>query len=143
MGFNTHINDRLNQWARWLLSQASGGLGYPSQCAFARMSADGDSYSSRVPVGISEAAWEVEQAVQSLAPELRQCVVAIYCESGTMEQKAKDYGCHRVTLYARLDRAHEQIMDWLQMYACETRLTRLHNICSNPQNSIGVTTRNP
>lgn len=114
--FNTYINDRLNAWARWVMSRAGGGLGFPKQVAFSRLSGGGPG--SQLPAGLDENAYEVEQAVQTLRPELKQAVQAFYCSVGTVEQKAKDCHCCRDTLYSRLDRAHGLILDVLNGYAC-------------------------
>lgn len=122
MAFNTYINDRLNHWAQWRIQRVQGAEGYPRQSAFARLGGGGEiDYSTRLPPDVNEQAWEVEQAVQALQPELKQCVMVFYCEVGTAEQKAKDCRCCRDTLYARLDRAHGKILDILNGYACGER----------------------
>lgn len=118
MAFNTYINTRLNQWAQWVQARASGALGYPSRCAFVRLAAERDP-SSRLPMGVDEQAWEIERAVQELQPELKQCINEFYCRIGTAEQKAKYCKCTVKTLYNRLDRAHNRILDLLNGYACE------------------------
>lgn len=115
--FNTYINNRLNDWARWLLMRSDGGQGYPGQSAFVRL-AGGTKPGAYIPPGLDEDAWEVEQAVQSLKPELKLVVQAFYCHTGTVEQKAKECHCHRDTMYARLDRAHGLIMDYLNGCTC-------------------------
>ena len=117
MAFNTYINDRLNQWALWVALRASGGIGYPTRCAFVRL-AGGDDLGSRIPAGVDEQAWEVEQAIQALRPELKDCVFEFYCRIGTTEQKARNLHCCLKTMYLRLDRAHGLILDSLNGYAC-------------------------
>ncbi len=117
MAFNTYINDRLNQWAQWSVMRMSGAIGYPHQVAFTRLAGDGG-HGSRIALDVNERAWEVEQAVQLLRPELKLCVMVFYCQVGTIEQKVRDCHCCRNTLYARLDRAHGLILDVLNGYAC-------------------------
>lgn len=122
MAFNTYINDRLNQWALWLLQRTGGGLGYPHQSAFTRM-AGGGRCTTYISPDINERAWEIEKAVQSLRVELKECVIVFYCKPGTIEQKLRELGCSRFTLYARLDRAHALILDALNEFACEEMQT--------------------
>lgn len=123
MAFNTYINGRLNQWARWTVQKVSGGLGYPHRSAFTRLAADGG-FSSRVAPDVNELAWEIEQTVQALSPELKECVIVFYCQTGTIEQKLRDCHCCKRTLYYRLDRAHDLIMDMLNGYTCGEQLAR-------------------
>jgi hypothetical protein len=116
MAFNTYINNRLNQWALWSAQRLSGGLGFPSECSYTRLTAR-SSNGFRSP-NFDEDAWLIEQAVLALPDYLRETVIAVYIKTGTTEQKAKDLRCHRDTIYARLDLAHSKIMDWLNDEAC-------------------------
>lgn len=108
-----HINDLLNRWAEWSTRRASSGMGYPRQCIYTRMTV---SCSPMMSPEIDEEAWAVEQAVQNLK-QFKQIqhrvIVEIYLRKGTSEQKAKELGCGRQTMYDRLHQAHISIMDWM------------------------------
>lgn len=108
-----HINNLLNEWADWALSENRCGLGYPRQAPFTRLTPGSKRHFAPE---INERAWETEQAVRALPLELRDTVVAFYCYVGTAETKADDLRVNRVTLYKRIDRAHQLIMDWLNDY---------------------------
>lgn len=117
MAFNTYINTRLNQWAQWTLQRTSGGLGYPRECSYTRMMAR--SSAGFMSPGMDEEAWLVEKAVQDLPDYLKETVQVFYIGKGTVEQKARDLHCSRDTVYSRIERAHGQIMDWLNADACK------------------------
>lgn len=119
MAFNTYINSRLNIWAQWSLQRTSGGLGFPSECPYTRLAAR--TSNGLTSPAINEEAWLVEKAVQSLPDYLKETVRVFYIGKGTVEQKAKDLRCSRDTVYARIERAHGQIMDWLNDEACNVQ----------------------
>ena len=110
----TYINSRLNQWAEWLRRREDGGLGYPRECPYTRLQAR-SSTAGYIPIDEGEA-WEIERAVQHLrthAPHLHQVVVLFYRKTMTGEQMARECGCSRDTLYARLHQSHVEIMNWI------------------------------
>jgi DNA-directed RNA polymerase specialized sigma24 family protein len=115
--FNTHINDRLNQWAQWTMLKGSAGLGYPHQCAFTRLAGCGEQ-GAHLPPDLNEMAWEIEQAVQVLPPLLREAVFAFYLGTSTTESRAKQCHCSVRTMYRRVDEAQSRLMDWLNGYYC-------------------------
>lgn len=59
------VTQRLEEWSRWCMQKDSGGLGYPSQSAFARLGGKGSRAESVVPT-ISIQASETNEAVDSL-----------------------------------------------------------------------------
>lgn len=122
-----HINDRLNVWALWVQRRVSAGLGYPHECAYTRLQGR-SGYRGFISPDDCEQAWEIEQAVQALPEELRRVVHVFYLRLGTCEAKARDLGCHRVTLYIRLDRAHVAIMDWLNGYYAGSEESMRHDV---------------
>jgi len=108
----SHINDKLNIWARWVVGgRKVGGLGYPSQCAFTRV---GMPSAPRDPT-MNEQAWEIEQAVHRLDASLRDVIEQFYLRAGTAESHARDLHICRDTLYVRLHMAHTRIMEWMQV----------------------------
>lgn len=110
-----YINRRLNTWADWCINgRKIIGLGYPSQCAFSRMTPPSPDRTLLTPVACEEA-WEIEQAISRLEPRQRDLVRQFYLHTGTAETHAKALRMHRDTLYARLHRSHISIMEWLQV----------------------------
>lgn len=108
----SHINDKLNIWARWVAGgRKVVGLGYPSQCAFTRV---GMPSASRDPT-MNEQAWEIEQAVHRLDDGLRDVIEQFYLRAGTAESHARDLHIGLRTLYDRLHMAHVRIMEWMQV----------------------------
>jgi DNA-directed RNA polymerase specialized sigma24 family protein len=126
-----HINAKLNMWADWVATgRKVVGLGYPSQCAFVRLTPGTGDW--RAPIE-NEEAWLVEQAVHRLDPVLRAAVEQFYLRAGTAETHAKALRCCRDTLYVRIHRAQSQVMDYLQCPEDENfyqkRLTASDTIC--------------
>lgn len=100
------IHIRLEAWAYWSLAKSAGG--YPKMSAFARLTPR-DSTRHAGFGNIDENSWEVEQAVQALNTKFKQAIKSFYLGVGTLEQRARDCGCCRVTLLSRIDRAQECI----------------------------------
>ncbi len=108
-----HINDKLNLWAEWVSSgRRVHGLGYPSQCAFSRLTPSASGWHSPI---INTEACEIDRGVCRLDRPLRDVVEQFYLRAGTAESHAKDLRICRDTLYARLHMAHVRIMDYLQV----------------------------
>jgi hypothetical protein len=108
-----HINSKLNCWAEWVASgRKVVGLGYPSQCAFMRLTPNGGTL--RAPIE-NEQAWEIEQAIHRLDRQLRDVVDQFYLRAGTAETHAKALNICKDTLYVRLHASHVRIMEWLQV----------------------------
>lgn len=106
-----YVNSRLVSWAEWVASgRKVVGLGYPSQCAYTRMAAHGGQHRG---AEFDEDAWEVEQAVNRLDNDLQQMVMEFYLSTTTVEIMARNLHCHRDTVYARLHRAHHEILGHL------------------------------
>lgn len=105
-----YINTRCNQWADWYVRRQASGLGYPRECPYTRLQArGGDGYQ----LTVDEAAWEIHQAIHGLIEEEKLAVKSFYLVSGTIEHKIRVAGCSIPTLYRRIDRAHNRIMEWL------------------------------
>ncbi len=78
-----HINAKLNVWAEWVASgRKIVGLGYPSQCAFTRLTPSSGSW--RAPI-MHDEAYEIEQAIHALDPYLRETINQFYLRAGTLE----------------------------------------------------------
>jgi len=113
---NTHINDRLNEWALWKLRRFDGGSVVSSTYLMMRCGNDpGDAPppASSVPINDLECC-ATDKCVCALNPSLYKAVEEFYCRTGTTpEQKARYCGCSEKTLYRRVDEAHRLIMGWL------------------------------
>lgn len=108
-----HINAKLNQWAQWVATgRKVVGLGYPSQCAFMRLTPSSGGWMAPIE---NETAWEIEQAVHRLDPKQREAVEQFYLRAGTADTHARALHCCRDTLYARIHSAQVRIMEWLQI----------------------------
>lgn len=107
-----YINDRLNVWALWVASgRKVVGLGYPSQCAFTRLT---PSSTSRCSPMMNEEAGEVERAVHKLDRQLQETIYQFYLHAGPADTHAKALRICRDTLYSRVHAAHVKIMEHLQ-----------------------------
>ena len=123
------VNEKLNRWSTWVASgRKVVGLGYPSQCAFSRLTPSAGGW--RAPIE-NEEAWEIERAVVRLDPQLRAAVEQFYLRAGTAESHAKALRCCTKTLYTRIHQAHVKIMEWMQVGDDkENRLTSLHGFAT-------------
>lgn len=117
-----HINAKLNVWAEWVASgRKIVGLGYPSQCAFTRLTPSSGSW--RAPI-MHDEAYEIEQAIHALDPYLCETINQFYLRAGTADTHARELHISRDTLYVRLHHAHTRIMDLLHGKDCgDERLT--------------------
>lgn len=103
-----YINTRLLSWADWVINgRRVRGLSYPTQVSYARLV---PSSGQRQGADFDEEAWEVEQAVNALRPDLKKLVHDYYLRTTTGEMLARKLGCSRDTIYHRLHLAHVEIM---------------------------------
>jgi DNA-directed RNA polymerase specialized sigma24 family protein len=109
MASDDYIKTRLNQWAEWSLQRDSGGVGFPRECSYTRMQARSGSAGFTSP-DIDVDAMEIESAVNELPEPFRTVVRVFYIAPGTVEQKARDLGCHRTRVYSRIETAHAMIL---------------------------------
>lgn len=107
------IEHRLQNWARWRLSQGRGALGYAA-VNLADADAGRDGYiEASIPISDVEAS-ETDQALQRLNPPgLALTVVEVYTGRGGIKDKARRLCCAEVTIYARIDQAHRQLAELL------------------------------
>ena len=113
-----HINDRLNKWAFWCLTGRTANIGFPRKSSYCSLEGRGG---NSLSAEFNDDAWEIEQAVQSLDEILKKAVMQFYTGRGTIEQKARDCGCTKMTLYNRVESAQYKIMDWLNGYYAEKK----------------------
>lgn len=107
------VEQRLQNWARWVLMQGSGALG------FARVNLE-DADMPRepwaeapIPTNDVEAS-DTEEAVRKLNPPgLALTVREFYLGRGGIKDKCRRLCCGESTVYARIDQAHRQLADLL------------------------------
>lgn len=113
MAQDEYIEQRLRQWADWLVQRESGGLGFPSECSYTRMqqrSGTGGCISPDVDIE----AMQMEDAVRDLPDYLRETVRSYYVDPGTVDQKVQHLRCGRRALFYRITAAQEKIKSWLE-----------------------------
>jgi hypothetical protein len=111
-----YIRHRLEEWGRWCQQSESGALGYPSQCAFARMAPSAGRNESAVPT-ISLQASEIGDAVKSLQltqSHLYVVVTLTYAQGLPRHLVAKRMCRAESTIKANLAAADHAINRWLE-----------------------------
>lgn len=109
------VVQRLEEWARWCGQGDSGGLGYPSQSAFARLGGRGSRAESVVPT-ISIQASETNDAVDSLKAgqrHLYDVLTMIYAKGLPRHIVAKRLCKAESTVKRNLEDADHAIAKWL------------------------------
>lgn len=108
------IEQRLLNWARWLMAGGgSGGMGYAATTWGDAASAGGrDGYREAViPISDVEAS-ETDHAVNRLSPGgLRLAVREFYTGRGGRAEQAERLRIGESTLHARVDQAHAQLAE--------------------------------
>jgi hypothetical protein len=111
-----HINNRLNDWARFVLQRADGGSVVSSTYLMMRRGDDADDApppACTVPINDLECS-VTDRCVNALDAVLHQAVREFYLRTGTtIAGKAQHCRCSEKTLYRRIDEAHRQIMGYL------------------------------
>lgn len=107
-----YIDKRLKAWAEW--SVRGGlvtGLWY-ARCNFAADAVDGR---RPVDVAFDEEAEQIHRAIVALRPEfLRVAIHAFYLGRGSAEQRARDIGVSRRTLYQRVEHGQQRLASILE-----------------------------
>lgn len=122
-----YINKRLNDWARWRVSDRAmlrHMLGVKS-CWPDMKRDDADQKYERhgtvVPFDDLECC-DTDKAVCALPPPLKETVIEYYTRVGTAETTARRLGVSKMTLFRRIDQAHIQIMGSLNDLSAGIRL---------------------
>lgn len=121
---HTYINTRLVLWSEWILKRDVGAAGYPKECPYTRlvMRSGGAGYQP----DFDDDAHEIDNILVTFKREdkdLFRIVHLFYgvdfksgkavCVNVSAPLIAKEVGCHRDTVYAKLDKAHRLILDAL------------------------------
>lgn len=122
-----YINKLLNDWARWKASDGATVrhmLGVKS--CWPQMLKDEDpdqkyeKHGTLVPLNDLECCY-TDKAVCALPPDERAAVMEYYTRIGTAESTARRLGVSKVTVFARIGRAHWHIMGTLNDLAAGVR----------------------
>ncbi|MGC0151027.1 hypothetical protein ACPRNU_01030 [Chromobacterium vaccinii] len=109
------IDSTLRAWSEYVLRREEGGLGFAQQSIYRQIEAGGEAAVAApfagVPLGVMDAADrqlldQVEHVVMRvLDAGSRAALMAFYLGRGTVDQKARDLGTTRRTLYRWVDLA--------------------------------------
>jgi hypothetical protein len=103
------VEHRLQNWARWKLSECSGPLGFASVKLEERVDQGGGYEDAPIPINAIEAA-ATDAVLRGLTPrELYATVYEVYCGRGGIKDKARRLGCAEATVHARVGQAHLQM----------------------------------
>lgn len=107
------IEHRLQNWARWRLSQGSGPLGYASVNLSDPTPEVREPYAeAAIPIAAIDAV-ETDTAVKALQPvELQRAVIQFYTGRGGIRDHARALCCGESTVYARVDQAHQKLVTY-------------------------------
>jgi len=108
------VNEKLILWADWARRRDDGGLGYAKDSPTCRLAASGTS--GGIVLAESDAL-EIDSAMVFLAqerPELHRVGMEWYYHGSPAMVAAKRIGCHRDTVYSRLDALHIAVAKHLQ-----------------------------
>lgn len=123
---HTYVEGRLNRWRVWYLSDRRPGpdrvISSWGPLILNRNVAD-PTRERPVKVDPTET-METDKAIDALVYELRAAVHEVYLQGGTMEQKARALGCHRDTVYERLNRANHKLLGYFNDIAAGIDLPR-------------------
>ena len=122
-----YINKRLNEWARWRVSDRAmlrHMLGakscWPQMLGEAESTETVRQQGTLVPVNDLDCC-HTDKAVCALPRELQAAVIEYYTRTDTAEGTAKRLGVSKVTLFARIARAHWHILGSLNDLAAGLR----------------------
>ena len=114
-----YINDLLNDWARWRLSdRATIRHALGSKSCWPAMLADQDPdvkyerHGTLVPLNDLDCC-QTDKAVCALPSDLKAVIVEFYTRTGTADMAAKRCGVSKATLFRKVDAAHQHIMGTL------------------------------
>jgi hypothetical protein len=113
------VDETLQQWAGYVARRADGGLGYAMQSLYRQIESGPERAVglnvvmpfAGVPVDVRDPAEQakldlVERVVmREVSPSTREVILTWYLGRGTIEQRARDLGTTRRTLYRWLESA--------------------------------------
>jgi len=112
---NEWVNDRMRDWARYVVCRDQGAQGYPKESPSFRLTARSSSAGSVMLV--ESEAMEIEMAmmrVKEQHPQLYLVGVEWYVRNRTATDLARVVGCHRDTVYSRINSLHVIVANLLR-----------------------------
>lgn len=110
------VRMRLENWALWCSSQQRGGLGYPSQAAFARLGGRARRSEAAIPV-LAIDAEETDRAVRSLRgthSHLFLVLQLLYAQGLPRDQVARRLARTEDTVKRNLEEADHALARWFE-----------------------------
>ena len=121
-----YINKRLNDWARWRVSDRAtlrhmlGAKGcWPQMMGEAESTETVRQQGTLVPLNDLECC-DTDKAVCALPDDLRVAVIEYYTRIGTAETTARRLGIAKMTMFRRIERAHWHILGTLNDLAARS-----------------------
>lgn len=99
------INILLGKWGAYASRLIDGGIGYPKQSAFSRMTPPDLTYGNRFS-DTAQDILDIDVAIQRMPSEDIQLVVQKYVKNKKDVDHCKEIGCHKATFFRRIDRIH-------------------------------------
>lgn len=105
------IEERLQNWARWKIARTTGDTGHSARDLGAANGGRSGYITAAVPIIEAEAA-ATDEAIERLDPPgLGLTVHRFYLDTGGHVEKAARLCISVATMYARIDRAHQQLAE--------------------------------
>ena len=108
-----YVEVQLSVWGKWVVRQASKGLGFGSVSPMFRDYRSGGGYSSRVPFGVEDYVCETNDAVHMCPKDLQAVAFQVYVKGGRRGEVAGRMGITDRTLRNRVHALHVAVMDRL------------------------------
>ena len=106
------VEQRLLNWASWKIAKGGGNMGYGGVDLAGANGGRSGYITATVPILEAEAS-ATDDAVDRLTPAgTVLTVVEYYCGAGGHVDKAQRLCCSVATMYARIDKAHQQLAEY-------------------------------
>jgi DNA-directed RNA polymerase specialized sigma24 family protein len=104
------IEQKMQNWVRWKVSQGSGRLGY-SSVNLQNAEMPREPYAD-APIPTSDIdASEIDEAIGKLPSELKAAVHVVYLSNMTMREKLRRLAIAETTMQTRIGQAHRMLAD--------------------------------
>lgn len=103
------VEERLQEWARWRIARTGGDMGYGSSDLGAANGGRSGYVTATIPIEETRAS-ATDDAINRLVPAGTVLTVHVYyVGAGGHQDKAKHLGISVAAMYARIDKAHQQL----------------------------------
>ena len=132
---DAYLEDRLTEWADWIVRYNAYGVGYPSKTIEARLRDEGGvliSGTGQFYPPTNPRAEEIEQCIKALneqIPKLAKAVRAYYLEPGLIKHRARKAGCSYSQFRVLVDMAKV----WLKGRLSAMYESNYHEIKTQPK----------